>query len=270
MPRDSREPHFFATDLESFRHIKSLDAYIALFAPATPHHVAIGEKSAYYLYSTCALKEILRFNNRAKVIALLRDPIELVYSYYYKVRWTLDEDQADFQTAWLLQSERQAGRRVPKGCRYPFKLQYHAVAALESQVQRLFELLPADQIKVVLFDDLVLSPRRVYDDVLTFLGVSSDNRCHFPPVNQNRTYRYAFFHRLMISPPKLWTAAGAFVNGSLHLKRDGVFGLYRGLLSRWNYTSQPRPPLSSDFRRELQRVFAPEMKLIEILTNGKR
>lgn len=202
MPRDSREPHFFATDLESFRHIKSLDAYIALFAPATPHHVAIGEKSAYYLYSTCALKEILRFNNRAKVIALLRDPIELVYSYYYKVRWTLDEDQADFQTAWLLQSERQAGRRVPKGCRYPFKLQYHAVAALESQVQRLFELLPADQIKVVLFDDLVLSPRRVYDDVLTFLGVSSDNRCHFPPVNQNRTYRYAFFHRLMISPPQ--------------------------------------------------------------------
>ena len=89
-----------------------------LFKSSTNEHLAIGEASVYYLYSPLAVRRLLKFNPHALMIAMIRNPIDMAYSYHSQMLWNAIEDVEDFPTAWALQAERKAGRKLPKGFRY--------------------------------------------------------------------------------------------------------------------------------------------------------
>jgi len=72
---ERKEPGYFCTDLRTYGEVATLTEYEALFSPALPHALT-GEASVLYLYSKVAIGQIMAHNVNAKIIAMLRNPIE--------------------------------------------------------------------------------------------------------------------------------------------------------------------------------------------------
>jgi hypothetical protein len=256
MPNTTREPHFFAPDLGRFRYTCTLEEFESLFPPCEPQHRMAGEKSAHYLYSEVAAERILSFDPGARFICMVRDPVEMLHSYFYKLRWTLEEDQPDLEHAWRLQDRRKKGLNIPSTCRNPFKLQYRDIACFGSQVSRLTSLAPSRSVKLVVFDDLVRNPRETLENVLSFLQLPQHERKSFPPINPNVTFRFKWVHwatkarALTLTELRERRLSGRLLDSvQAHLRRH----------TAWNYRVGKREPLNPEFAKELRSVFADDL-----------
>ena len=190
----AKEPWYFAHDYPRFR--STMEDYLALFRKADDGHLAVGEASSIYLRSAVALPGVKEFCPEARIIAIVRNPVDLAYSFHSQQISSLNEDEPDFERAWRLQEARRLGRAIPRLCREPRQLQYAGVARLGEQVERLLSVFDPRQVKIVVFDDLAADTRSVYEDVLHFLGVPSDGRTDFPRVNANQDARIRLVARL--------------------------------------------------------------------------
>jgi hypothetical protein len=83
-----KEPHFFSgvrpdRRLEAFfPHVTNEADYLALFAAAADEEV-VGEASTSYLWDPKAADAISQKSPDAKIIAMLREPVERAYSHYW-------------------------------------------------------------------------------------------------------------------------------------------------------------------------------------------
>jgi len=133
-----------------------------------------------------AIPNIRAFNAEARFIAMFRNPVELVHSLHSQLLYWSEESVTDFEAAWRLQDRRREGVDLPPGSRGGFLLQYEEMARLGSQVERLLSAVPAQQVKLILYDEFAASPRRVYDEVIAFLNLPHDGRAEFPRINDNK------------------------------------------------------------------------------------
>ena len=77
-----KEPQFFANDvLGDRRHTCTWAEYLSCFAAARGAK-RIGEASVAYLGSPCAPKQIKMFNPAAKIIIMLRNPVDMMHSLH--------------------------------------------------------------------------------------------------------------------------------------------------------------------------------------------
>ncbi|MEB3829323.1 sulfotransferase family protein [Phormidium sp. CCY1219] len=256
-----KEPHYFAED---YNHtpFTTWERYLELFADATAQHKAVGEASVHYLCSDVALENIRRVQPTAKIIAMLRNPVELVYSYHSQLLYNTGEDEPDFEKAWRLQGDRQTGKFLPKRCSNPRVLQYKHLGQLGSQVEKLLAVFPASQVKLILFDDFKASPKKIYDEVLEFLQVPSDNRVDFPRVNANKGHKNPLLGQFTEKTPSWAIAVAKKTQSFLGIESFGIMNAIRKV----NAKPQERTPLSPDFRAELIEEFRAENdKLSHIL-----
>lgn len=255
-----KEPHYFATDLEGFRGYRKESRYLSLFSHARKCHRILGEGSTWYLYSRAAVPNILEFNPEARLIVMVRNPVEMAYSLHAQVLHSLDETIADFEEAWALQKKRRSGFYVPPACRHPALLMYRRAAMLGEQMERLLSIAPRDQVHVIVFDDFVADTRAVYEETLEFLGVESDGREKFPKVNPRTRRRLRPLAKLLERPPAGLVRSGRLIRRKLGLDtRSFWFSIRmagRGLTS----TVEEKEPLSEDFRIRLKRTFATDVK----------
>ena len=163
-----KEPNFFCLDTPALRVVNRWRDYEGLFAEARPGQLRL-EASTAYLLSPLAVPAILEANPGAKMIVAIRNPIEMIVSYHSQKLYAFEEDQADFALAWDLSAYRMRGERIGACCRAPAYLNYKSIARLGEQVARMVELVPPDQLLVVLFDDLSRNAETVYGTVLDFL-----------------------------------------------------------------------------------------------------
>src|SRR5690349_11034979 len=114
-----KEPHFFATDLGAYPSVKTMDQYLGLFHDSNEAQVRIGEASVYYLRSDTALPKIREFNPAAHIIAMFRNPVEMVHALHSQLLYVGIEDVPDFEAAWRLQDPRSRGLHIPPRIRSP-------------------------------------------------------------------------------------------------------------------------------------------------------
>ncbi len=191
---DPKEPFFWCDDLPGVRSlagVRFLEDYLALFSRARPEHKAVGEGSTLYLMSEVAVAKILEAYPDAKMIAMVREPVDLALSFYLQMLRFLHEDLPDIAQAWEAQESRARGLRVPRHARAPELLQYRQVASLGTQLERFVSLVPADQRMIIELDNLAADPGRVYSEVLAFLDVPHDGRDDFPRVNEASLPRWS-------------------------------------------------------------------------------
>lgn len=254
------EPQFFCTDFPGIAHFHHRDDYQALFDGA-PQGALRGESSPWYLYSEVAVKQLLAAVPDAKLIVMLRNPVELARSLHGQLVFSLREDVDDFETAWHLQEPRRRGEALPRHCREPSHLQYQSVCSFAPQLARLFRHASRDQVKVILFEELVAGPRAMYLSVLDFLGLPDDDRASFPRVNEGNGYRNRAIidalHRLPRGVDPLIYGVKRVAN------RSGIRPL--GLLKRFNTKPRPRTALRPDFHRELEAAFEDDIRETEAL-----
>lgn len=254
---------FFSEDIPGMRRVDSADEYLELFAGAGDEHLAVGEASSLYLFSSVATQRIHEFDPNAKLIALLRNPADLAYSFHGQLLYSGQEDVEDFQTAWSLQDERRARRSIPHTCTAPEQLQYRDIAALGTQVQRLQALFPAEQLSLHLHEDLTRDPQAVYEAMLQFLAVPSDNRTEFPRVNVAKTHRIGAVGAFTEQPPQFVRKAVRLVKKIFRVEELGLLNKVRVL----NDETRSRPPLDPAFRDQLREEFRSEIELLSDVLN---
>ncbi len=253
-----KEPHYFCEDFDYYYAPgeRSLDHYLRLYDAADARHLAVGEASVWYLYSQTAAREIMRFDPDARVIVMVRNPVDLVPSLHSQMSYMLDEREPDVERAWRLQESRARGEGVPSTARVPAFLQYRDAAMLGAQLGRVYDHVPADQVKVLVFDDLRADTGAVYREVLEFLGVPDDGRAEFPRVNENKVHQNAAVARFTQRPPAPLVAVARGVKRVTGMERLGVLDRVR----RSNRQVTRREEISPAFAQELRDTFRDDVR----------
>ena len=254
-----KEPHYFATDMGAYPAIKTLAAYTALFAESTPEHLAVGEASVYYLRSSTAVLNIHDFNPEARIIAMFRNPVDMVYSLHAQLLYVAEETEADFETAWRLQAQRSRGFEVPSTCREPLLLQYGQVGQFGSQAKRVLSIFPPTQVKLILYDDFAANPGSVYAEVIEFLRIPHDGRTTFPRINESKRARLDWLRMFSRRPPPVLHAA---VRGLKRAVGEERISAIKKRIVALNTVRERRPPLNPKLRAELVAHFSEEVALL--------
>jgi hypothetical protein len=255
-----KEVHYFGSDrVVTDRRLYDEASYLELFRDA-PTGALLGESSVWYLYSRLAAAEIKAFAPGAKIIVMLRNPVEMLYSLHSQSIYNGNEDIVDFAAALAAEPERRAGRRIPRSAHFPAGLHYLETAQFSEQVERYFDVFGRDRVHVIIYDDLKRDPARQYASTLSFLGLDNDGRTDFRVVNANKTVRSRRALRVVRRPPAVVKRVGRIVLPSRRARQTVWGRLGRGLVG-----SAPRPPMSQEVRRRLEEELRPEVSRLSAL-----
>lgn len=169
-----KEPKFFTVQDNVFPHrgpgdyvvdlkvIHEMKQYESLYDSAKEYSVC-GDASVDYLYYSGAASRIKEYNSTAKIIIMLRNPIERAFSaYMHMVRDgrenLLFEDALDQESV-----------RMQKN--WEFFWAYRDVGFYSSQVKNYIDQFTRDSIHIILFEDFVNDPVSVLSKVFKFLEV---------------------------------------------------------------------------------------------------
>jgi hypothetical protein len=252
-----KELHYFGSDL-AFGG-RDLEKYLAYFAPAGEQS-CLGEASVFYLYSQQAAAEIKAFNPQARIIIMLRNPVDVMYSWHSQQVYWGDEDIPDFQTALAAERDRQQGQRLPNQPDHPIPcFFYQEIVKFTEQVQRYFDVFGREQVHVIIFDDFTKDTLHSYQQTLNFLGVDASFVPELKVVNANKTVRNPTLQKFLRNPPPWLKSLGKSLTPTF---------LYRGArtkMLRYNIQEAPRSAMNEDLRRELMDKLSPEVEQLSSL-----
>jgi hypothetical protein len=229
------------------------DHYEALFEGA-PLGALKGESTPFYLSDFPAQYRLANEVPEAKLIAVLRDPVDRAYSNWAHLWADGLEPEPDFLTACALEDEREAAG-------WARFWRYRKLGRYGEQLAHLFTLFPPEQVHVLRYRDLVDHPRGAVDGICGFLGVetglvdevpSANVSTYVPPSAASRLLQEAVRRGAEVGrffPPQLWRRASA-----------PLLRVLRGTQPR------PRPELSAEDRRTLVAEFADDIRLLAELT----
>ena len=170
-----KEPHFFAHMarkgeplpsglLFSANLVYTWEDYARLFE-ASDGATAIGESSTGYLTSHQAPIAIRKHIPHAKIIALLRHPVDRAYSNFLMNRVHGTEPLRSFEAAVAAEQPRRAAG-WPAG-----KHDYLSLGLYGEALARYYAVFPADQIRVFAYEELRDNAKGLVETIFAFLGV---------------------------------------------------------------------------------------------------
>jgi hypothetical protein len=180
-----KEPCFFAPEVAEItprdRLVLDWDDYRQLFSGVRQEQ-AIGEASVAYLASPNAAAAIRARLPDARIVMMLRNPVDRLFSRYLAAR---DSGDRTSFNRWL---DQRLAEGQGRGSIWPGRYAVH--------LQRYLANFPAEQIRVFVYDDYVRSPRELLRELFEFLGVDpgflvDDTRHH----NVTMTRRWPVVHR---------------------------------------------------------------------------
>jgi len=228
------------------------DRYQALFDGA-PAGTLRGESTPFYLADPDALARIRTERPDARLVAVLRDPVDRAYSNWMHLWSDGLETEADVVRAVAAEDARRAAGWAPFW-------HYRRLGEYGRQLQALYELFPREQVHVLRYRDLVDTPAAAVGAVCAFLGVDPgdppvprpENTRPFAP-DTARTRRLARVARAgawagQWFPPRAWRIAA------------------RPVLRALQSTDTPRPILTADQRVQLLTYFEADIRLLGQVT----
>ena len=142
--------------------VRRWEDYVALFDPAPTDGVR-GEVSPEYLANPRAAGRIRERVPGARLVAILRDPVERAFSDYLMYLRDGLEPETDFGRALDAQEER---RRAADSTGYYVETGFYG-----RQLRPYFDAFPRERIQVHLFEDFAADPEAVLGKLFAFLGV---------------------------------------------------------------------------------------------------
>jgi len=151
-----KEPKFFcdslsSSDNEKPQFTKSREAYMCLFGGVKNEEI-IGEASADYLYCQESAERIHNFNDQAKIIVLIRNPVQRAYSHYLLIQEGGREDKSFGEVI------EEKNHYIKRGLYY-------------SQIKRYLDVFGKNKVKVIKSEDFKEETEKVIIETLNFLGL---------------------------------------------------------------------------------------------------
>ena len=259
---EPKEINFFADDMPKIKFVNKLKDYHNLFKSALDKKV-VADASIFYLYSEQAIANIHNYNPDAKILVMLRNPMEMVPSFHSQILFTDEENIEDFEDALNLEEDRRQNKNIPKLNRVPQLLYYTQIAKYGEQLERLFTKFSQEQVKVILFDDFKKDNRKTYLEVLEFLGVDDDGRVDFPRVNESKKPKSKALNKIINRPPEFTKPIAKLLRKVLNKPRLGI----RSGLSKLNRAQTVNAPLNESARVKLEREYKDDILKLQTLLN---
>jgi hypothetical protein len=201
--------------------------YARLFDGAGDARV-VGECSTFYLSSRDAARNIHAYNPGARIVVLLRDPLQRIRSHY-----AMDRSLGNTLRALpaLIDEERALGRGAHWGnCRY-----YLGASRYHVQLQEYWRWFPRDQVCVLSFERLLADPAHELRRLFAFLDLEPAGELSLPAENRARAARFPRANRWLRS-------SGLRPLVVRLLQRHLSSGLREAVASRYYRAADPFPP----------------------------
>jgi len=261
----TKEPNFFGSDLEvGFRGRLTPEEYLSLFASARDEK-RIGESSVIYLYSKRAADEIKECCGTARIIIMLRNPVDLMHSLHaHFFQWNF-ESIAEFRSALEAEPARKQGRRLPPNLIAPVELLwYREMARFTDKVQRYLDVFGRENVHVILLEDIENDAELVYRNTLEFLGVRTDFKLELRVIHANRRARSQLIKKIVLDTRLFhWVKThqtSPFVVSIFDRLRKALV-----VVKDWNTVEAKRSAMDPELRRALTKEFAPEVERLSEL-----
>ena len=174
----SVEPHYFDREFD-----RGLDWYREHFREAGAA-AAVGDKSPSYMYHPAAIERLAVTLPDAKLVAILRNPVDRAHSHYWHQVRT-GRETLSFGDAIAAEPERLAGSRGHSPYAYADRGMYLR------QLEHVSGLVPREKLLVLMFEDLRTDPTSTFASLCDHIGIDAS---FVPPLvgeptNTFRTYR---------------------------------------------------------------------------------
>jgi hypothetical protein len=236
--------------IRSRSHRRMSDAaYADLFAEADDAG-AIGEACADNLFSPTAAMRIREALPHAKLIVILREPVDRAYSAYCYARYTVGVE-ACRRFAAVMTPESECERR---NCWPVF--QYRAGGFYSRQLHRYLERFPRHQVHVELYENWRDRPRATLARIFRFLDVDPEFMPRIERQNVSRGARNEALHQAQVRLRLRLQSGEGFVSKRLF----SLMPLAAQLGNKLNRADPPaldsalRAQLQGDYREDLLRL----------------
>lgn len=260
-----KEPKFFLTDgpppsrgggpgdVATYReHVWRREDYEKLFDGAAPG-VLRGESTPFYLYDRAAQRRIHTLIPHAKLIVVLRDPVERAHSNWAHL-WSAGlEPVGDFVRACA-----EEDRRVAAGWA-PF-WHYTRLGKYGDQLDGLFTLFPRRQVFILRYRALLSAPAQALNDICGFLGVERGLIAEIPRENVTAQPSGSLAHAAVSMVVRGASAVGRHVPAGAALTRPLERHLQR--------SRRQRQPLTWEQRQAVLPYFENDVRLLEKVTEA--
>jgi hypothetical protein len=256
-----KEPKFFLTDgppptrggpgdaLTYREHVWKRDEYEALF-DAAPPGVPRGEATPFYLYDPEAMRRIRRLIPDAKLVVIIRDPVERAHSNWTHL-WSAGlEPVGDFVQACAEEDSRIAAGWAPFW-------HYTSLGRYGEQLTRAFSLFPSEQVLVLRYRLLIDDPAATLSRICGFLGAETGVLSEIPRENVTAHPEHTLAHRAGSLGVRASNAVGRLLPGS------AATAATRRLERFLQRGRRERQPLSWEQRQAIVPKFTADIKLLE-------
>ena len=224
--------------------------YLSLFDPAPAQTVRL-ESTPFYLYLPDARRRIAEDLPEARLVAIIRDPVDRAYSNWMHLWVDGLEASSDFCEAW-----RAEDARIDAGWA-PF-WHYQRMGRYGEQLADLFTRVDRDRVLVLRYRELVSEPARTLDRVSTFLGIEKGQVGVVPPDNSRPFVEPGLKASVLGRVVRAGAYAGSYVRPEIW--REAVKPFYRAL----QYAGpERRPKLAPEVRTELVKECLDDIGLLE-------
>lgn len=229
-------------------YITDRQQYLSLFRFAEPDKI-VGEASPAYLFSKVAAEAIYQFNPDAKIIIILRNPAERAYSHYLmdrKLAFTdkpfeeaLSDDNNFLPRSWGATSL------------------YLDLGEYYEQVKRYYDVFPAENILVLLSEELRNNSAETIKKLYQFIGINSSFKPNLSETHNKAVVpRNAIMHRLL-----------GFSELRILIRRRINNGVIKNILRKLVFNppkeNRPTPEMTDKLKKHFRADIQQLSKLIE-------
>ncbi len=254
-----KEPLFFAyvdnpprfagpvADHLSRRVISDPAAYTALFVDC-PDGALACEASPEYLYSRVAPAAAFEYVPEARLIAVLRHPVERAYSQYLHLRHE-GQEPLTFEAALVVEAE-----RIANG--WPPVWHYRSRGFYGEQLGRWLSVFPREQLLIVFYEDWLHEPGATLTRICSHVGIEALDPTMVRRENvSSRAPRWPWLHHRMVEDNALRRFAGRRLPLPV---RDAITGTLGTLNLRAGPTLDPavRARLATSYHADIEQVEA--------------
>lgn len=232
--------------------VTNLENYQTLFQ-SVADELAIGEGSTLYLYTPKAIEQIKKYVPDAKLIVVLRNPIDRAFSnFLHKVRDHL-EPISDFQLAY-----REEKNRMLKG--WSPSWHYINMGFYYQQIKPYFEQFGSKQIKVYLYEDFKHHLPDLLVDIFKFLQVDPN---FMPDINTRLNEgagvpKNKFIYQLLSKNNPIFSACKSLIPQPFHQSMIHTIQTVRK-------QNMVQPQLSPQARNELKEIYREDILQLQTL-----
>lgn len=225
---------------------RGVDWYLNQFPEAKANYIR-GEFSPVYMSDPLAYKRIQQYFPDVKIIATLRNPVDVIYSlHWYFYNGAIHNTPKDFSET------------LKKGLFINMGFYYR-------HLRKYYDTFPHENIHIILFEDIKRDPAHVARNLYKFLGIDSD----FIPPSINRRINEAFTVKSVLLKNLAYKTFDLIYRAKLEGLRMRILESQKSLdiYSFINKKPAKYAPMDSETRKKCMDMYKEDIESLEKLIN---